>query len=136
MWQFSSACKAMAQDRPNQFVAALAAKVQLLEKENAAAVAGVDGWLFLTADLRFLSVGRFWGDSAAAVSRAPRPDCADPLPAILDFNNQLKQRGIHLLVVPVPAKAAIYPEKLVSGITPAGGGSSRPLASFYEKRER
>jgi len=133
LWQISSACGAMAQDMPNQFVAALAAKVKLLEKENAAAVAGVDGWLFLTADLRFLSAGRFWGDSAAAVSRAPRPDFADPLPAILDFNNQLKERGIHLLVVPVPAKAAIYPEKLVPELTLESGGALMPLDNFYEK---
>jgi len=38
------------------------------------------------------------------------------LPAILDFNEQLKKAGIDLLVVPVPAKAAIYPEMIDSGM--------------------
>jgi hypothetical protein len=131
-WQFNTARQSMAQDGPNQFAAALASKVEILERENAAAVAGVDGWLFLTADLRFLSVGRFWGDSAAAVSRAPKSDSTDPQPAIVNFNNQLKERGIHLLVVPVPAKAAIYPEKILPESAPAGTGAPTVLDSFYE----
>jgi hypothetical protein len=48
------------QDAGQKFRSALAAKVQFLEKQNAAAFAGVDGWLFLTAELRFLSINRFW----------------------------------------------------------------------------
>jgi alginate O-acetyltransferase complex protein AlgJ len=85
---------------------ALAAKVSELESAKQAAVAGKDGWLFLTAELRHLTVGRFWGADAAGVGRAPKAEWRDPLPAILDFRDQLKQAGIDLLLVPVPPKAA------------------------------
>src|SRR3954462_2013145 len=88
----------------------LANKVAVAEKKNATAVAGKDGWLFLTSELRFLAQGVFWGDAAAKVSRAKKRDAADPIPAIVDFDRQLKARGIKLYVVPIPAKAAIYPD--------------------------
>jgi alginate O-acetyltransferase complex protein AlgJ len=85
----------------------LAAKVAELESAKQAAVAGKDGWMFLTAELRHLTVGRFWGADAAGAGRAPKAEWRDPLPAILDFRDQLKKAGIELLVVPVPPKAAI-----------------------------
>jgi hypothetical protein len=75
-------------------------------------VVGEQGWLYLPAELRHLTVGDFWGDSAAAVSRATRPDAVDPLPAILDFKRQLGDAGVVLIVVPIPPKALIYPEGL------------------------
>ncbi len=78
-------------------------------------VAGVNGWLFFVPELRHLSVGTFWGDAAQKVSKATRPQDADPLPVILDFKNQLRRAGIDLLVVPVPAKAAIYPDMILPG---------------------
>jgi len=131
--QIEAEGQAPVKDPAAQFRTALSAKVQLLEKQNAAAVAGLDGWLFLTAELRFLSVGRFWGDNAVAVSRAPKPDSADPLPAIIDFNKQLKERGIQLLVVPVPSKAAIYPEKIFSEFSVSGGDVAAPVSSFYDE---
>jgi len=93
----------------------MAAKVDAAGKTNASVVAGSDGWLFFVPELRHLSVGTFWGDDAAKVSRATSPTKADPLPAILDFNDQLKKAGIDLLIVPVPAKAAIYPEMIDPG---------------------
>ena len=95
--------------------AALAAKA---EADQRAAITGKDGWLFLTAELRHLGVGSFWGDAAAAVSRSARKDAADPLPAILDFQAQLKQAGVELILMPVPAKAAIYPDKLLDAPAP------------------
>ncbi|MEM7392865.1 MAG: hypothetical protein AAF492_11015, partial [Verrucomicrobiota bacterium] len=75
-------------------------------------IEGQDGWLFFPAELRAMSVGPFWGEAAAGVSRASKARYADPLPAILDFHRQLKQADIELLLVPVPGKAAVYPEKL------------------------
>ncbi|GIX06880.1 MAG: hypothetical protein KatS3mg115_1283 [Candidatus Poribacteria bacterium] len=76
-------------------------------------VRGREGWLFFTTELRSISVGRFWGEAARRVSRAPNPDYADPLPAILDFHRQLQRAGIRLLFVPVPAKVVIYPDRLL-----------------------
>jgi hypothetical protein len=107
-------------------------KVQSAEKKNAAATEA-DGWLFFAAELRFLSLGRFWGDEAPKVSRAHKPDLADPIPAIVDFQKQLKARGIDLLVVPVPPKAAIYPEKIVPGFNGGKDDAAPVVHRFYEE---
>jgi alginate O-acetyltransferase complex protein AlgJ len=120
-------------DAQQKFVAELAATVQNLEKKNAAAGAGVDGWLFFGGELRLLSLGRFWGDDAAKVSRAHKPELKDPIPAILDFQQQLKARGIELLVVPVPPKAAIYPEKIVPGFDVRTTDPAPVLHRFYDE---
>ncbi|MDQ6860418.1 MAG: hypothetical protein M3032_04585 [Verrucomicrobiota bacterium] len=106
-------------------------KVAALEKKNATAFAGTDGWLFLTAELRFLAQGKFWGDAAAKVSRSHKPENADPIPAIADFDRQLKARGIKLLVVPIPAKAAIYPDKLGIAGAIAATDTAPYLQEFY-----
>lgn len=116
-----------------KFAAELATTVQNLEKKNAAAGAGVDGWLFFGGELRLLSLGRFWGDEAAKVSRAHKPELKDPIPAILDFQRQLKARGIELVVVPVPPKAAIYPEKIVPGFDVRSADPAPVLHRFYEE---
>jgi alginate O-acetyltransferase complex protein AlgJ len=104
-----------------------------LEQSKAAAVAGSDGWLFFGGELRLLSLGRFWGNDAAKVSRAHKPDLADPIPAILDFQQQLKARGIELLVVPVPPKASVYPEKIVSGFDVRAKDPAPVLHRFYDE---
>src|SRR5215212_1269357 len=116
-----------------EFPAELGKIVQGLEKTKAAAVAGNDGWLFFGGELRLLSLGKFWGDDARKVSRAHKPDLADPLPAILDFQQQLKARGIELLVVPVPPKAAVYPEKIVPGYNAAANDPAAVLHRFYQE---
>ena len=119
--------------RGQRFRDALAAKVETLEKTNSAATAGVDGWLFLRAELRFLTLGKFSGAEAAKVSRSGKPDIADPIPAILDFRDQLKQRGIELVLMPVPAKAAIYPEKILPEAATSGEEAAPALQAFYEE---
>jgi hypothetical protein len=91
-------------------------------------VAGSDGWLFLRSELRHLGVGPFWGEAAAKVSRASSPDKADPLPAIVDFHEQMKKLGIQLILVPVPCKAVVYPEKLGG---PADGRLDTVHQEFY-----
>jgi alginate O-acetyltransferase complex protein AlgJ len=76
------------------------------------AIPGADGWLFLRSELRHIGVGPFWGEAAAKVSKASSPEKADPLPAILDFHEQLKAMGIELILAPVPCKALVYADKL------------------------
>lgn len=85
-------------------------------KRDGLVIEGNDGWLLLAGELRHVGVGVFWGEQAAAVSKATRPELADPIPAIVDFHQQLSRRGIELLVVPVPAKVAVYPQA-VPGLT-------------------
>ena len=111
----------------------LAGKSRLAEKENAGAVAGMENWLFLTSDIRFLGLAQFWGDEASKVSRARKPDAADPIPAIVDFNKQLQARGIELLILPVPPKAAIYPEKIVPEVDLKGQSVAPFLDKFYSE---
>ena len=88
----------------------LAARVEKLTAAEAAGVRGADGWYFATAELRAYSAGKFWGDAAATASRAPKDK--DPLPTIVAFNDMLKQVGVPLIVVPVPGKVVLYPDKL------------------------
>jgi hypothetical protein len=95
---------------------------------DAMAIAGTDGWLFLRAELRHIGVGPFWGEAAAKVSKASSPDKADPLPAIVDFHEQLKAMGIELILAPVPCKALVYPEKLGG---PAAGRVDTVHQEFY-----
>ena len=118
-------------DLQQKFVNELAAKSRSAESSGAAVIPGVDGWFFLASDIRFLSVGQFWGADAAKVSRAHKPDSADPIPAIVDFHEQLKKRGIDLLLMPVPPKVAIYPEKILPDVDLHGETAAPFLARFY-----
>jgi hypothetical protein len=120
-------------DAQQKFVNELAAKSRTAANESAAVIAGADGWFFLSSDIRFLSVGQFWGADAEKVSRAHKPESADPIPAIVDFHDQLKRRGIDLLLVPVPPKAAIYPEKIVPDVDLHGETAAPYLARFYDE---
>ncbi|MBM3215671.1 hypothetical protein FJZ36_12235 [Candidatus Poribacteria bacterium] len=102
------------------------------EASSQSVVVGEDGWLYFAPELRHLSVGEFWGDAAKNVSRA-NPAYADPLPAILDFKRQLDNARIELLVVPVPAKAAVLPEPLARRVgvdLPADARIDRADAEF------
>ncbi len=87
------------------------------EKGESLVIEGKDGWLFLPGELRHLAMGAFWGEAAQSVSRAAKPENRDPLPAIIDFQRQLEAAGIDLLLVPVPAKAEVYPDKISKGVT-------------------
>ncbi|MEI6033110.1 MAG: hypothetical protein WCS65_02365 [Verrucomicrobiae bacterium] len=90
---------------------------------NSLSVPGLDGWYFLEKELRHLIAPKFWGDGVAAVP-------GDPLPAILDFKEQLDRAGVDLLLVPVPAKSVICPDKLPW--PPQTGGMDR---EFYKVLE-
>jgi len=120
-------------DSQEKFVNELTAKWRAAEKEGTGAIVGAEGWLFLASDIRFLSVGQFWGGDAVKVSRAHKPEAADPIPAIVDFHDELKRRGIDLVVLPVPPKAAIYPEKILADIDLHGQPADPLLARFYDE---
>ncbi len=94
-------------------------------------VEGREGWLFFGPELRHLGVGKFWGDAAAAVSKARRPEWADPLPAVLDFHRELLEVGVELVIVPVPPKSIIYPDKLPSTTEP--GTEPPPRLDIYHQ---
>ncbi len=80
-------------------------------------VEGADGFHFLWSELRSISAGKFWGDAAAAVApKSVKDKYADPLPAILGFRDGLEAIGVELLIVPVPPKAFVFPDKVLDGV--------------------
>lgn len=96
-------------------------QVAAAEQASRNVIQGTDGWMFFVPELRALSVGPFWGEHAQRVSRSTKPEYADPLPAIVDFHAQLRKAGIELLLLPVPAKAAVYPEAISTLIKKSDG---------------
>jgi len=99
--------------------------------QNSMVIEGKDGWLFFVPELRHLTAGIFWGEAAQEASRASNPDARDPLPALLDFDQALKKQNVHLLLVPVPAKASVYPDQLPGAPpTPTDGHSVH--TDFYD----
>ena len=88
-------------------------------------VRGRGGWLFYAPELHSQSAGRFWGPGAARVNRRMDPHYADPLPVIVDLHRQLAAHGIELLYLPLPAKAAVYPE-LISRAVSVPPGKTPP----------
>ena len=102
---------------------------------TAPVVQGTDGWLFLPAELRHVSAGKFWGEDAAKVSKAEKPENSDPLPAILDFKRQLDAAGVELILVPVPSKTFVYPEALLGGnlAGPAPARADTFHQQFYDE---
>jgi alginate O-acetyltransferase complex protein AlgJ len=122
---------AASQELAAGFRRALEQKAEAAQAAGQTVVPGGDGFLFFAPELRSLAVGPFWGEAAQAASRAPRTDARDPLPAILDFRDQLATRGVELLFVPVPAKAVVYPEHAapeLEGLAPGGSPPRLDLA--------
>src|ERR1051326_9084535 len=66
--------------------------------------AGTDGFLFYGVDVRVATGAGFCDRRLDRGTRAAG--------AIVDLADQLRRRGIHFLLVPVPAKSSIYPEHL------------------------
>ncbi|MEI7774222.1 MAG: hypothetical protein WCK17_05565, partial [Verrucomicrobiota bacterium] len=95
-----------------------------------AVVAGKNGNLFLAEELRFLSFPSFWGSASAKAAHTSKPEFSDPLPAIFDFQRQLQERGIALLLVPVPPKVEMVDRALAGGLE---GVRANALSKFYEQ---
>lgn len=92
------------------FVENLRETLKLVEDTGTDVFEGEDGFLFsrfdssflLETDLVYTEEGRF----------------TQAVGAILDFNRQLANQGINLMVAPVPVRSVIYPEKLAPGTDP------------------
>ena len=93
------------------------------------AVVGQEGWVLLTSELRFASIGRFFGPEAARATPRVRPENADPIPAIVDFARQLEARGIELIFMPVPIRPLVYPESVLGKERLRGAGPASCLIS-------
>jgi alginate O-acetyltransferase complex protein AlgJ len=71
---------------------------------------------------------------AAAGSEWQEPPQPDPVPAILEFHQQLAERGIELLIVPVPVKATIHPEMLSRRYATTGRAVHNPSRDAFRAR--
>src|SRR5581483_2709980 len=72
------------------------------------ALVGRDDWFFYKPDVRYL----------VESSEQARQDAFE---AIIAFRDQLAARGIRLLVMPVPGKPSIYPDRLTARANPTSG---------------
>lgn len=113
-------------------------RYDLLGEMNPKALKGADGWLFYNQDVDYLlhppySDGRFYEGTFDTLVAGKRVNIRNPLVAMKDFRDRLKARGIELLLIPVPGKPSIYPEKLDAGF--AGQPSSPTLALLEELRK-
>lgn len=109
-------------ERAAAFAEAAAAKVA--EKPN---VQGADPeWFFLVRELKQMALGKFWEKNWAEIAQ----NQTDPLPSMVEFQSLLKAKGVDLIIVPVPAKASIYPDRLDASFAP---GDPWPLTPYLEK---
>lgn len=83
-------------------------------------------WFFMSRELKQVALGEFWQKDWASIAA----NKADPTPHIVNFNELLKAKGVHLIMVPIPAKAAIYPDKLASKFSPK---DVLPLKAYYDE---
>lgn len=118
----AAAAPCAAQDRALLFAEAAAARVA----DGPTVRGDAPEWYFPTREVRHLAAGRFWERPWEEVAA----NRSDPVPGILEFHRLLLDRGVRLLVVPVPAKGAIYPEALVEGFRP---GEIAALAPFLAR---
>jgi hypothetical protein len=88
----------------------------LLHDTGAKAMLGRDGWLFYRPDVRFLiEPNRRETDSPSSRWATPgnRQTQRDSVvQAIVRYRDQLRERGIQLLAMPVPGKPSIYPDRV------------------------
>ncbi|MGV3614961.1 MAG: alginate O-acetyltransferase AlgX-related protein [Fimbriimonas sp.] len=81
---------------------------------NEKAYMGEPGWLFYRPDVDYLTSDGFLKPSVLrARSHALNEIQPNPIKAILDTRDQLKARGITLVMMPVPTKPMIQAEKLI-----------------------
>ena len=120
--------------------AALTEEIKQLSSKDTHAIQGTDQWLFLRQELVSLSKGPLTAESAAPA-----------ISSIINYHKALAGENVSLIVVPVPTKAEIYPDKLVAGTKPdelaahetgliaglkAGGVNVVDLAkAFHAKRQ-
>lgn len=83
----------------------------MLRTGNEKVIIGKDGWLFFSEDYKYLINSGFLREEKIRARMLSNIQ-PDPVKAILNFKNQLAARGIQLMLVPVPAKPMIYPDKL------------------------
>ena len=104
------------------------------------AVVGRDGWLFYRPGIRYLAEPNRldleqsdsrWVDSERSTT------CRDNVvQAIVTFRDQLSGRGVKLLVVPVPGKASLYPDRVTRRIAADTPSAISPTVDLLRSLDR
>lgn len=106
---------------------------------NEDAYCGQHGWLFYRRDVDSLTGPGFLDATvlarrAAGGSEIATPPQPDPLRAIVDFRDRLSARGVALVVMPVPVKPTIHPERFSPRYAPKDAPiQNRSHAVFLER---
>ncbi len=98
---------------------------------NEQAYVGRKGWLFYRPGLDYLTGPAFLDPAyqarrAASGSETVAPPQPDPLKAVLEFREQLAERGIALVVMPTPVKPCVHPERFSPRYEPEAGPIQNP----------
>jgi hypothetical protein len=101
---------------------------KLLGEAGEKVIVGRQGWLFYKPDMRYLVE-----PMRPAAARPSGED--DPFQAIVSFRGQLARRGIRLIMLPVPGKPAVYPEKLTRRVSSNGSIRSHTLELIARLQE-
>ena len=97
---------------PAQFVFS-----RVLRTGNEKVYTGRRGWLYYRDDVDYVTGRGFMEPSVQKMRRnsdggMPEAVEPDPFPAIIEFRDFLRARGIDLLLLPVPVKPSVHPEYL------------------------
>ena len=125
---------------------ALSTKARLLYREclmrwigqgNEKIVVGRNGFLFFLQEVEMAAgqgILRRRSARVRGIDGAARRVSTDALGAIVDFEHQLRDSGIHLVFVPIPVKPFIYPEQVWPDYpAPAGPAWNRDREPFKAK---
>ncbi len=92
---------------------------------QSAVIGADDSWRFLINELKHLALGDLAGQDLSKTN----VEGTDPAAEIVRYAQELKTLGVELIVVPVPPKAAIYPDKFAAGLF---ADCVPPLTGFLE----
>ena len=104
------------------------------------AVKGKGDWLFYNQDVDYLmqphyTDDRFYKGTFDTLIAGKRVNLRNPLIAITAFRDELRRRGIKLLLVPIPGKPSIYPEQLANGFSSQPASPTLKLLEDLRKRD-
>ena len=106
----------------------------VLKRGNPKVVFGRRNWLFYRQAVDYVTGPPIGSTAARRLLTLPR-DLGEPAAAIIDFQRQLQRAGVELLVVPVPVKLTLHPERLWAGADPFSMPNNRGFAGFVAELE-
>ncbi|MFL6589360.1 MAG: alginate O-acetyltransferase AlgX-related protein [Chthoniobacterales bacterium] len=97
---------------------------------------GQGGWLFYRPDIDYITGPPFL-DSMVATRRAHAAAVqSDPVKAITHFRDQLRSRGIDLVLLPIPMKPGVEGEHLAARVSKPGVFHNSSFGEFRKRLEQ